>query len=252
MEEAAGSNPAGSTKDMAELKPLIAIITCHKFRDRVEAQRATWIPEMESMVPKDKRIDIRFFYGIGPATQREDETCLPVNDSYEALPYKVRAAMKWAIDHGYNAVFKCDDDTFIFPERFVNDLPTAPYVGRLNKTHMGIAPLGWCSGFGYWLMGKALEIIANADTPQHKAEDLWVGSVMSKYGIRCQSNPRLAILSIVHPSQWHSHRYTMVAACEFPGAKMIEFHRKMRNNEPIEYPKKPKQTFQFGRVIRKA
>lgn len=246
------------------MRPLIAIITCHKFKDRADAQRETWIPEMASLVSEDKRFDIKFFLGQGATRDPlPDEVFLDVPDDYKSLPYKVRAAFKWALDHGYDKVVKCDDDTFIFPERIVHDIPRAPYSGRLNKSMPHLAKKGWCSGFCYWVQGEALTMVANAPKITQSAEDLWVGQFLGENGIECFPHRGFLVLSLGGPREWMQHRNHVQAACEFPGEKMRMIHRALRSNDPkdmLPVPQKgtgyrvkgrPVKLAQFGRVIRK-
>lgn len=243
------------------MRPLVAIIGCHKFKERADAQRVTWIPEMAE-VPEDKRFDIIFFLGRG--ANREplpDEVFLDVEDDYQSLPYKVRAAMKWAVDHGYDKVLKCDDDTFVFSERIVHEVPTVLYSGRLNRSMPHLATKGWCSGFAYWLTGAALEIIANATKMDQTAEDLWVGKTLGENGISCTPQSKFMVLSLGGPREWAQHRNQVLAVCEFPGPKMIMIHKALRSKDPIgvnfpppvsNRPKvTPPRTHQFGRIIRK-
>lgn len=240
-------------------RPLIAIITCHRFKNRADAVRATWVPEMTSLVAEDKRFDIVFFLGRGEARNPlPDEVFLDVEDDYKSLPYKVRAAMKWAVDRGYEYVLKCDDDTFIYPERIVHDIPRVPYSGRLNRSMPHLAPKGWCSGFAYWLSGQALRTIANATKIDQAAEDLWVGKTLGEVGITCTPHANFLVLSLGGPREWTQHKNHVIAACEFPGDKMIMIHKALRGPNPmigvLEVTKPIARTIprpQFGRVIRK-
>lgn len=231
------------------VKVLIAIITCHKFKDRADAQRATWIKDLVGL-PNDFKIDHKFFLGRGARTTPEaDEVFLDVDDKYETLPYKVRAAFQWAVANGYNTVLKCDDDAIVLPERLMHKLPRSCYVGRLNNSMHHIAPFGWCSGFAYWLTTPALQIIANAPDPDHTAEDLWVGKTLSKHNIRCEVEPGFIVLHLLGTIK--DVKNQVIAGCEFPGPKMFEIYDQLRDKytEPSEPPKP--RIFQYGKVIPK-
>jgi hypothetical protein len=91
------------------MKPLVLIASCARDRATQESQakllRGT--------------IDYLFVLGAGNANASEDELILPVRDDYLALPVKMRAAFRWALEHGFDYVFKCDRDTFIHADRLL-------------------------------------------------------------------------------------------------------------------------------------
>jgi hypothetical protein len=214
--------------------------------------RATWLKEVA-------KIDYKFFYGKGSNREPlEDEVFLDVEDSYESLSWKTRAIMKWAVDHNYDAVFKCDDDTFVFPERLINIIPGNPYEGRVNASNKSLVPRGWCSGFAYWLSGRALDIIANAPEPTHKAEDLWVGMTLSSQGIYPVKQAGFQVMSIISPALWGQFKDQIIAACEFKDSQMLDFNKAMRSNEPYKPnllspadPRTGKRVMKFGEVLRR-
>jgi hypothetical protein len=230
------------------MRLLIAIVTCHRFKERADAQRATWI--------KDTKIDYKFFLGLDDSGRKpdEDEVFLTVPDDYPSLPLKVRAVMQWAREHGYDAVLKCDDDTWIRPDRLV--LPTVEWAGRINRSSKNLCPRGWCSGYAYWLIGSALQKIADAPTPSTGAEDVWVGKTLNDLGYTPQTQPGFVVLSIVHPKIWHTFRDSVVATCEFPAGKMFEIHNAMHSTATPEEiarmnPRLGKRVMQFGEVLRR-
>ncbi len=211
------------------MKPLIAIVSCHRFKARADAQRATWVNGI-------KGIDYKFFLGGGDREPLEDEVFLDVPDDYIGLSWKTRAIMKWAVDNGYDSVFKCDDDTFVFSERLLNALPTTLYEGRVNHTNTQWTPRGWCSGFAYWLSGEALKIIANAPEPIHKAEDVWVGMILSQHNISPRIQPGFIVLSMMDYQYWYQYRDQVIATCEFKEGEMFKISQVMRNIPPHKDP----------------
>ena len=90
------------------MRLLIAIASCGKFRARVQALRDTWIPAVKDM-------DVRVFLGHH-AEPGQDEVQLDVPDDYKHLRHKVQAMFRWAVDQGYDYVFKVDDDVLVLPE----------------------------------------------------------------------------------------------------------------------------------------
>lgn len=203
------------------MRPLIAIVTCHKYRERADAQRATWIKHLA------RKMDYKFFLGEGGnSSPREDEIYLPVPDDYKSLPMKVRAVMKWAVEHGYDAVLKCDDDVYILPERL--QTPRTQWEGRVNMSDKEYCPKGWCSGFAYWLSGSAVRLVAMGELSEHPSEDVWVGRLLSKQGLRPTMNEGFKVLSFINKSLWPHYRDQVVATCEFPGSKMLDVHQALR------------------------
>lgn len=206
------------------MKPLIAIVTCHKFESRANAQRATWLQTCG--------YDYKFFLGKSDREPLPDEVFLDVPDDYNSLPFKVRAICKWAVEHGYDVLLKVDDDAYVFTERLI--VPIALYAGRLNNSQPNKCPNGWCSGFTYWLTDYALEVIAKGPEPEETAEDLWVGIVLSNHGVKPVASPGFIVLSILPKEVWGHYEKQVVATCEFAGPAMLEFHDLFTN--PLRKP----------------
>lgn len=105
-------------------KILIAVISCHNFDaydspNRAKGQvnvrtavvRETWLNTVKRERPD---IDVKFFYGRGGHRLPEsDEVFLDCDDSYDGLPHKIKAVVRWVLNRGYDLLVKCDDDTFI-------------------------------------------------------------------------------------------------------------------------------------------
>jgi Galactosyltransferase len=231
-------------------RPFLAIVSCHRYNKRIDAIRATWLKLIEG-------IDYKIFYGRGAdRAPLPDEVFLDVDDSYDGLPLKTQAIMDWASRHKYDAVCKIDDDVYVFPERLIRCLPNGLYEGRINS-HSQIASLGWCSGFSYWLAGWAIELVANAGTPTHKFEDCWVGSIMSKNGIKATTQPNFRAMHTIHKDQWSKHKGSIITACEFREEQMLEFDRAMRDpnwnyqQAQVRDTRTGKRVVRFGEVLRK-
>lgn len=167
-------------------KVLIAVITCHEFRHRADAQRTTWVPLVSGA-------DVRFFVGTGARPQRTDEVFLDVRDDYVSLPYKVRAALRWALDHGYDYVFKTDDDVYVQPDRLLASDFRHDYVGPTGTDGQPYA-----SGFAHWLSRAAMEQLVEADVDDW-AEDRWTGVVLERAGIHVRVDSRYAIIHSLNP-----------------------------------------------------
>lgn len=177
-------------------KCLIAIPACHAYEygdykdkrighvdavsyERVRAVRETWAKYLPAF---ERYVHLRFFYGQ-PADGRKpfnDEIFLDVPDDYTRLPHKVKAIFHWALAKGYDYVFKCDDDTFVYLDRLMaSGFEGHDYVGYCYPSHGNYIS----GGTGYWLSRKAMQIIVNAPQPETWAEDRWVGETLGKSGI---------------------------------------------------------------------
>src|SRR5271169_3127950 len=77
--------------------------------DRLAAVRDAWWQD----VGNHSGVEARFFYGSpsdGCRAFLSDEVCLDCPDDYAGLPLKTRAIARWALDHEFDYLFKCDDD----------------------------------------------------------------------------------------------------------------------------------------------
>ena len=169
---------------------LIAIPVCHEFaygkyegdlskpetakgyhqngvNDRIAALRETWLKDVAAF----PNVTYKLFYGgNGGREPLADEVFLPVGDNYLSLPAKTIAICKYAVEHNYEMVFKCDDDSLIYVDRILQEALYGlwDYAGYLN----GRVCTG---GTGYWLTKRAFAVIAEKATATfHFAEDVTV------------------------------------------------------------------------------
>lgn len=183
-------------------KPLLAVVTCEKFKHRADAQRATWVPLVGD------HATVKFFLAKQDRDPSPDEVFLDVPDSYEHLPLKTQAAVKWALENGFDHFVKLDDDTLIMPDRLFAAIPPQDYVGFMNAT----MPKPWCSGFAYHLSERAMRIVADAPIPQDEwAEDRFVGGALYDHGIHPMHDGRYALIL----RHWRVNDYrTVIAVCD--------------------------------------
>jgi hypothetical protein len=162
------------------MKVLIAVVTCIGNNLRIEAQRKTWVPQVEGA-------DVRFFVGDSSLTTQAD-VYLPVGDGYFDLPNKVKAIFKWGLDQGYDYIFKVDDDVYLRPERLLS-------CGFENNNYYGVCQPknSYASGFIYCLSSKAARLVVESQI-EDWAEDRMVGVTLSQHGIMCCSDSRHVIL----------------------------------------------------------
>lgn len=205
------------------MKILIAVTSCHAFRERADAVRATWA----QCVPAE--VDLRFFLGQGGAAPRPDEVHLDVPDTYAALPAKVQAMRRWALEHGYDGVLKVDDDTYLRPERFLaSGFEKSAYRGRLRGPSGGY-PAPYCSGFAYWMDRATIAALVATRWNGDTAEDRFAGNALWGAGVVPDHDARYAVVSSTRNAKsfYESPRVgnSVIASCEYKPEAMQAVHR---------------------------
>jgi len=211
------------------LKILIAITACHKRADYCNYQRGAWVTKIGGPYKH------RFFYGAGSHPfNYPDEVQLDVPDDYDNLALKIRAMLTWAYQEGFDAVFKCDDDTYLFPERLAA-LKRFDYAGEAREFDGLGSKI--CSGGGYWLSRRALKAVVTSDKKLHykyfhsnpnpgwrlMQEDWWIATVMKNAGIKSNNVPGISSRAVQHEPR--------IASWEYPGLAMVREHRR---HHPLE------------------
>lgn len=202
---------------------------------RLPAIRETWATE-----------DTKFFFGHGERELAHDEIVLDCGDSYYETAFKVQAICRWALDNGYDGLFKADDDTYVRPERLeLAGWEASDFVCRVlpptDINHPCGYPYGGC---GYYLGKRMLDAAATDKFPTSNPEgdtwercntyeDGWIGRVARDAGIELIDDHRL---KHVKPATSEFENYDwrpefpaknnkMIAVCEFPGDAMREAHK---------------------------
>lgn len=172
---------------------LVLVCSCHEFVDRSphfrdaagqytqrRAVRSTW---MRRLPPGMQAV---FFVGDVPGRRMSEPKVvqLPCPDDYEHLPRKSREVFRWALENQvFDWVFKCDDDTFVHPERLA-----ALVAGGLDARCLygGREPKGRnrpSGGAGYLLHRSMLErVVADPAWPDCGAEDVEVARAVRRAG----------------------------------------------------------------------
>jgi hypothetical protein len=221
-------------------KLLIAILACHHRAPHLRAIRETWVPDIKD------RCEYRFFFGRGShANPQADEVTLDCDDAYRGLACKVQEACRWALHHGFEILFKVDDDTYVRPDRVVMaGFEKHDWVGRVNAAtdmyHLHPYTRG---GVGYSLSRRAMQALVSApkpnpDIPSEYAEDSWVGKIMLANGIVAVNDDRLRCAELSGPGRrprpqgfeaWKkdapSQGNNFITTCEFLGSEMYPVHK---------------------------
>ena len=226
------------------MKILIAVMTCHKHRPLCDAQRETWGKDVKGM-------DLRFFIGGGEA-ERPDEVILDCPDGYRDLPAKCIAIFRWALENGYDYVFKTDSDVYVRPERLLAGVPVGKdYVGRLRGPAKGY-PAPYCSGMGYWLSRKAMQARVDGGNLLDFNEDLTTGNVLLSAGIHPENDPRYCVVmsqrSALNGREGPRQGNDVIASCEYDEAMMHLVHREFLTMKSREGNLKMPMNTPFDRI----
>lgn len=149
--------------------------------------------------------DMRYFVGRGEMPLQTDEIRLDVPDLKDGLLEKVVGMFRWALDNGYEAIFKVDTDTYINIRRMVNEgFLNADYagiaVGNIGERYSNTEAFGFIQGSCSLLSAKAMRAVldfgivnfareragengtwwkyAGTISPTMHSEDLWIGQAL--------------------------------------------------------------------------
>lgn len=179
------------------MKLLIAIPVGHGNPHLRQACRDTWIGKWKDLA------DIRFFYGRPVLAGADDEVYLDVPDEYLKLPLKIRQIILWALERGYDRIFKCDDDTYLHIPRLLASMDESDYRGRPDSSNRYVH---WAQGgAGYWLSRHSMEWLATRDLKEWEAEwaeDKFVGMALTRGGIGF--HPDYRFFDQMYPQYPHS------------------------------------------------
>lgn len=211
-------------------KVLVALTSCHAYRDRADSIRDTWAPELRD------HADFRVFLGRGEA-KRNDEVILDCSDGYHYLSEKTQLIRRWALNNGYDYLWKVDDDCYLRPERlFVDELTGHDYVGRLRGCS-GNYPNPYVSGFLYGLSKKAMELLAPLywDPSDDFSEDRWTGNQLMSMGITPYNATQFIVEysknSAVSGREPPLVGNSVIASCEYRPDLMRRVHEQFKSGK---------------------
>ena len=155
---------------MSQNKILLGFLTAHhpsRWWYRVGA-RGSFL--------KDSPLDHIFVFGRPPVpdwpiTPLPDELWADCDDRREYMIHKDQALCQYALDRGYEFLFRCCDDTLVHVDRLIDaDLSPYDYGGQMPcKISIGGVVKIWMKyldymhgGTGIWLSRKAMQMIVDA------------------------------------------------------------------------------------------
>jgi hypothetical protein len=173
---------------------LLSLVNCHSREEHLNVVRETWLPLVSD------EADVKVFRGRGANREpQSDEVFLDCGDGYQDLPDKVRSIVKWAYDHGYDYVLKCDDDVVLKPKELLcSGFEKFDFTGCLEPgCKSGEIKTPW--GFCYWLSRRAMELVKDYPLPgqtgsthsyKHNNDEAWVSTILYKNGIHLNNDQR--------------------------------------------------------------
>lgn len=204
----------GLTGDAPGFDTLVVLYSCRKYlEDRVQILRDTWVREL-----KERGIPYLVLVGDGDDTVHSDVLALDVKDTYEALPDKTLAMIRWVYENtNYQFLYKIDDDCHLSVSEFFDTLTYRKfhYYGRsIHRPEGGMArdwhhekstqhlarnmldrspePSRYCDGgSGYSLSRHAMQMICEEAETDHGLflrsvsfmEDKLVGDLLARRDI---------------------------------------------------------------------
>ena len=111
-----------------------------------------------------------------------DVVMLDCEDGYAGLLNKVGGISRWALQHGHEPAFKCDDDTFVRPDKLLaSGFEQHDYSGFVPDARM------WAhGGAGFWLSRTSMQIVAensSGETTTRQPDDFTVAKILGRHGI---------------------------------------------------------------------
>ncbi len=172
---------------------LIGIKSCERDarNGANEAIRKTWGRDLPGL---------RFFVGgkrdapHGP-TPQGSIIVLDCPDTYEGLPQKTRAILRYGLDHERDFIFLFDSDTFVVPERLLAcGFENYDLTGSLGGNTENGKYYPWPSGgAGYILSNRAARFVVDAPPSEEWAEDRMVGQILGPHiksgEVSCRNHP---------------------------------------------------------------
>ena len=176
-----------------EKRILLAFITAH---------HPSRVPHVQSQRERMRSSPLPYVFVYGDASTQPssqwrgaplpDELVLPVNDTKPYMVHKDQFLFRWALEHGYNYVFRACDDSIVYPERILSNLDllcrhdyagTMCGYGRMNSL-TDVFVLRYLDymhgGVGIWLSETAMRMLI---------ADPWRGPYSSPFSNKIEITP---------------------------------------------------------------
>jgi hypothetical protein len=206
---------------------LIGILSCQRNGARRDACRASWL----SAAVGHCTPEVLFVVGVPDATAPSrggDTLYVPCPDDRSHVWEKTVWLARRAREDGYDALFKCEDDTFAHVGR-VCALAAAP--GLPDYAGYEVGP-GFASG-GCLLSRRSIDVLAGAceKDPAPAGEEVAVALRLAAANIPVRHDARFWPWPDRLPTHWNDQ----VTAHRLPSTDMVALHRALRGDEPRLY-----------------
>lgn len=159
-------------------------------------------------------------------TPKDDEVVLHAPDDYFHLVFKVRKMHKWALEHGFDYVYKCDTDTYVDLERLMKSgFEQYDFVGWQSSPHHPVV----AGGGGYWLSKRALQVSSTAPIKVW-GEDHWISNTLGHVAIPLHNDTRYSDDLVTRRNNLISTHVGFKAG--YNASMMYDAHRKQGEQLP--------------------
>ena len=161
---------------------ILCAIISHAKSPRRDTIRKTWLP---LVTPE---VDAKFFVGTHDEKLEDEVITLCCNDTHEGIPDKVREICRWALERGYEFMWKVDDDVQLKPSKLADISSPFAAVILPDAAYPGI------SGFLYGFDRRCMEILSSSPIPVYAdgwdcgyyQDEYWVADKLGRAGIPCK------------------------------------------------------------------
>lgn len=174
----------------------IIVKACRRFIARRAACEATWVAAI-----RNSGVPVWFVIGGQSRLTLTARDVLGVasGDSYRDTSIKLREALAAVLPRLPKdvAIFVCDDDTFVHPERWLGHNPDADLEGRLYRLCSASDKLrnggrSWVhGGAGYWMRRQLCELYVASARRRQSSDDVLVSRIAQRAGLTVLDRPDL-------------------------------------------------------------
>jgi hypothetical protein len=185
------------------MKVLVAIKSCWKYKERRDAQRATWLPELVNLATDHLFVVGRHGWTrptrekpyVSQTNNLHGEEHMHIIDADDDFPHiapKVKAICQHAIATEYDLLVVLDDDTYVVPSRLM-ELCRQHYDNRFDITAYFRTDPQYPQGSAYILSQRAMSILAASKTMLERGpDDVLAGRVLLKHSLQVFHTNQLA------------------------------------------------------------
>ena len=204
---------------LGDMSVLVAVTSAPGNDIRRDTIRKTWLRRAAKLAPGWRVVFVMGRPGQ-PASLEGDTLWIDLEESYEHLPRKTHATIRWFLEQdGFDVLFKTDDDCYVNVWELTRFVPgTLEYFGGLSgrKRHkpdyhfgrttrdatLDTSPYAgpWGSGSGYCLTPsaarKVMERLSAEDAARLVFEDKMIGDALRDSGVNQRFDGKWSALTL--------------------------------------------------------